>query len=136
MPFKDRAARLAYQRRYQIAHRDTILPRRAAYYADNTEKWRAYNIEHRERTRASDRLRNYGIPADVYERVLVTQGGTCMYAGFGTCGGILGVEHDHETGAFRGIACCVHNHALAAFGDNAAGLEAALVAIQCVAWDG
>lgn len=67
--------------------------------------------------------------------ISVLQGGVCMFAGLAPCGGKLGIEHDHETMVIRGIACQIHNRALAALGDNAAGLVRALAAVQGAALD-
>lgn len=54
----------------------------------------------------------YGIPAEEYNRILEAQGGRC-----GICRNVprtirLAVDHDHKTGAVRGLLCKRCNHDL------------------------
>lgn len=61
--------------------------------------------------------------------LLAEQDGTCALCERTTAdktGRPLHVDHDHETGAIRGLLCSDHNTGLGKLGDNAAGLQAAL----------
>jgi recombination endonuclease VII len=51
-------------------------------------------------------VRLYGISMKTYEAVLVAQGGTCAICHEPPPGDrVLAVDHDHETGAVRGLLC-------------------------------
>lgn len=75
-----------------------------------------YRERHPERVRELDRKHflkgKYGItPAD-YERMLAEQGGTCRVCGDPPTTKLLAVDHNHETGAVRGLLCSRCNTAL------------------------
>jgi hypothetical protein len=62
--------------------------------------------------------RKFGIAPEVYAALLLAQGGVCAI-----CGGVdderrLAVDHDHETGAVRGLLCRRCNQAIGAMKDN------------------
>lgn len=71
--------------------------------------------------------RNYGISRDEYVSLLAAQGGACAicrspdFRGRTPC-----VDHDHETGAVRGILCDRCNTGLGYFDDVEAGIAQAL----------
>jgi hypothetical protein len=110
---------------------------RKAKYAENPKKyidrvtaWRrahpehisAYYREYRQRPerKRADReghlRRKYGITVDDYERMLVEQSGGCaVCAAPPPERGSLHVDHDHETGAVRGLLCVSCNNAIGAF---------------------
>ncbi len=50
---------------------------------------------------------NYGITSDEYSKLWATQGGLCVVCGASesVSGRQLDVEHCHETGTIRGLAC-------------------------------
>jgi hypothetical protein len=62
---------------------------------------------------ARQRERKYGITSDAFERLLDSQGGRCAVCG-GTGWGKKGphLDHDHRTGAVRGIVCLSCNFAM------------------------
>lgn len=93
--------------------------------AELTPEQRAAYNDQRYRTRLK---RKYGITAAAYDALLQGQGGVCAI-----CQGAraaqgkrpLVVDHDHATGAVRGILCDYCNVALGRMGDDPARLEAA-----------
>jgi hypothetical protein len=71
----------------------------------------------------------YGITPEEYEKLLAKQHGHCAL-----CSktpdtqryGKLHVDHDHNTGAVRGLLCMTHNQAIGKLGDTAAHIRAVL----------
>jgi hypothetical protein len=88
---------------------------------------RAWHQTNPERCRASQLKYRFGItPAD-YDRLLQKQEGACAICGCKcTTGKRLAVDHDHETGAVRGLLCLPCNTALGAFKDQPELLRAAI----------
>ena len=73
----------------------------------------------------------YGITIDQFEARLAAQGGVCAICrGLPAPGRQFHVDHDHTTGAIRGILCQKCNGGLGAFGDTAAGLRVALAYLE------
>lgn len=73
-------------------------------------------------------FRRYGITTAGYEALLAAQGGRCACCGTTSnrSGKRLAVDHDHETGAIRGIICHSCNTGIGSLGDTAEGLRRAL----------
>lgn len=78
--------------------------------------------------------RHYGMTVDQYDAMYEAQGGVCAI-----CGGperaidprtgepfLLAVDHDHRTGAIRGLLCLGHNRGLGLFDDDPDLLRAAI----------
>lgn len=68
-------------------------------------------------------LKKYGITEDQYGEMLREQDGRCAICreqpdGVGKTGKVLHVDHDHKTGAVRGLLCRDCNPALGAFRDS------------------
>jgi hypothetical protein len=108
MPYKDPKTEKQYQRDYYAEHRAHILGIRKKAGAI---KWRTWNLG-----------RNHGITVEDYDRMLAEQGGGCAICGSKTSGrkGHLHfyVDHDHKTGAIRGLLCFRCNAALGLFKDS------------------
>jgi hypothetical protein len=89
---------------------------------ENPERLKAYQREYRQRPerKAAEReghlKRKYGITVADYERMLEAQNGVCAI-----CGEprpeerTLHIDHDHATGAIRGLLCFRCNNALGDF---------------------
>lgn len=82
------------------------------------QKQRRYDAtpHRRERARARQLERRYGISQSEYDRILAVQGGVCKVCGTSEPGGYGGthfqVDHDHTTGVVRGLLCWQCNSAL------------------------
>jgi hypothetical protein len=61
-------------------------------------------------------LRRFGLTADMYEALLVAQGGGCAMCGKPcSTGRRLAVDHDHATGCVRALLCYVCNQKLGVY---------------------
>lgn len=82
-----------------------------AYYERNKDKARNYYLQ-----------KNYGISREEYDRLSQEQGGACAICGEMPAGrgkaSTLHVDHDHETGAVRGLLCTNCNNGLGQFRDD------------------
>lgn len=104
--------------------------RQAYYVANRTERKaaaRAYRAANKEKARASDLRRGYGLTLEDYDEMLGAQGNACAICGMTPeeNGKRLSVDHDHETGAVRGLLCNRCNTGLGWFRDNLALLRSA-----------
>lgn len=94
----------------------------------------AWAREHRRRDPAADhraRLRRrYGITPEQYDTMLAEQGGRCAICRTDQPGGngnrTFHVDHDHDSGAVRGLLCSECNTGLARFRDDPHLLTAAV----------
>lgn len=104
------------RRRRQQRDPEEHRARMRQHYRKNREAYRGYALQ------------RYGLtPAD-YDAMLAAQGGCCACCGVkaNRNGKRLFVDHDHVTGAVRGILCTNCNRGIGALGDNAAGVRRAL----------
>lgn len=72
-------------------------------------------------------LKQYGLTPETYAALLESQGGHCALC---PQTDKLCVDHDHATGAVRGILCGRHNRAIGALGDTLADLEAVVTYLR------
>ena len=76
----------------------------------------------------------YGLTQEAYDALLVGQGGVCALCrrlpDLPTDRTPLVVDHDHQTGAVRGLLCDSCNSALGKLGDNEEGLMRALTYVR------
>ena len=91
-----------------------------------------YRRTHKEEHVIQERRRRLGINQEQYETLLLVQGGTC-----GICGRSivelskgLAVDHDHITGAVRGLLCAGCNSAIGMMADSPVRLQAAIEWLQ------
>ena len=126
--------------------------RAAARYRENPEpmkqrarRWQAENpervAENLRRYAASGRKaasnrrshlkRKYGLTPDDYDRMLAEQGGGCAICGRPPRDDIsLHIDHDHTTGAIRGLTCFRCNNALGDFDDDLQRLRSAVAYLE------
>lgn len=98
--------------------------RRAALQRD----WRRRNQSKR---RAYERhrgwRRHFGLTPEDYDALLQVQGGHCAICPYVPAEGeVLPVDHDHETGAVRGLLCADCNNGLGRFRDDPVRLQQAI----------
>lgn len=98
-----REAHAAYAREYRLKH---------------PEKRRGYVRKSYDKNYGGRLLSKYGIDMAEFDRMLAAQGGVCAI-----CGGLSGgrrfhVDHDHTTGAVRGLLCSSCNTAIGHLGDD------------------
>ena len=72
-------------------------------------RYQAYRVRHaeelKEKRQANDLRRFYGITVEEYNARLEAQGGVCAICGSPPGVRRLAVDHDHHTGAIRGLLC-------------------------------
>lgn len=90
-------------------------------------RWRTKNPEKaREVQAAAKRKRKYGISREVYNQMVERQKGGCACCGNTTNGKSLAVDHNHNTGAIRGLLCHQCNTAMGLLNDNPKRLQACI----------
>jgi hypothetical protein len=120
----------AYRRGWNEKHRTEIRDAQRARYQAEPERYREYfRQQHLKRT--------YGLSEVDYARWVVKQNGKCAICGQPPAGKRksemkLNVDHDHITGAVRGLLCSPCNRALGLFTDSKEKLESALVYLDGV----
>lgn len=125
-------SRNCYQRNAEIFRAAS-----ARYRRENREKCAAYNkqwhMNNRERRLLDAVARRHGISGDAYIQLLLLQEGVCAICRKPEVlrdnrSGLvknLSVDHDHATGAIRGLLCTRCNSAIAYFQEDAASLRRA-----------
>lgn len=79
-----------------------------------------------ERDLDAKRKYRYGVDRAKYDAMIETQGGVCAICSEPSLTQRLHVDHDHATGAIRGLLCKPCNLGLGFFRDNPAALLAAI----------
>lgn len=108
-----------YNRAWSEANRDKKKELIRAWREENREYLRAYRTEHAEEYREKRLKKVYGIDASEFDIMLKKQDGACA-----VCrkkqekADSLHVDHDHSTGAVRGLLCGPCNRALGLLGDS------------------
>lgn len=107
---------------------------------ERAQKWREENVERfrenqrrmratpegKQRSRAYHLMKKYGLTPEQYDEMLAAQGGGCSICRRPPRDDIaLHVDHDHETGAIRGLTCFRCNNALGDFNDDPVLLQRA-----------
>lgn len=100
------------------------------------QRRRVEDPDFRERRRAAIRKCNYGVSLEIYNAMLASQDGVCAICRKletrvtkGVVNG-LGVDHDHATGAIRGLLCVRCNTAIGMLGDDKALIKQALEYVE------
>lgn len=112
-------------RAYRARKRDEVNEWRRKNYAANPTPIRESN-------RAAHLRRMYGLSCKEYAALVEAQHGVCAICGqpeTRTRDGVvqhLVVDHDHETGAVRGLLCAMCNLGLGYFRDDAKRLASAV----------
>jgi hypothetical protein len=120
-----RACEQLQRRAWYLAHREDAIARAKAWQQENPERHldnqrkRRQRPEVKARERAGHLRRKYGISHEEYEALLHAQGGRCAICRREPNPKIsLHVDHDHETGAVRGLLCVRCNNGIALFDED------------------
>lgn len=111
-----------YCKKWRAAHPEYA---RTSDRAGYSRRWRKKNPE---KVAAHGRKQRYGITPEHYERLLLQQSGKCKI-----CGDFMNpvaVDHNHITGAIRGLLCKQCNFGLGSFKDNPQRLRAAAAYLE------
>ena len=99
---------------YYITNRDVVLEQSKDYYKNNKEKIidykKKYYNENRDKIRNTELKRKYNISLEEYNIILKNQNGCCAICNMNKS---LVVDHNHNTGKFRGLLC---NNCITALG--------------------
>lgn len=105
-------------------------PCHSAYYKNYYGKTKE---KHRNKARANHLKRVYKIDATTFEAILQVQGGGCAICGETKCSTNkrhLCVDHNHKTGAIRGILCDTCNVGIGNLKDDVKLLRNAIAYLQ------
>ena len=145
--------RLILKRGKMVRRSDCVVCGRKsgrAYYRAHREERRIYGRRHaKERYRDDpsfrllikerNYLRLYGMTIQAVATLLASQSGICAICGTSNAGGKWGtwiIDHDHETGAVRGLLCHQCNVGLGMLGDSRSTLVAAIEYLDSPPADG
>lgn len=124
----NREARKCAAKLYREAHRDSIAVKKSLYYRENRARliqkardnyWESPE-ERRLRTRRNHYIYHFGIDADDFNQLWVSQDGKCALCGspeseldrWNPRTHLLVVDHDHVSGRVRGLLCGTCNRQL------------------------
>ena len=115
-----KACDIASHKAWYQQNRDEAISRVQQWRDENLDRYNAYQRERRQREdvkqreRAGHLKRKFGLTLEEYDQMLEAQGGGCAICGRPPNEKIsLHVDHDHATGAVRGLLCFPCNQALA-----------------------
>lgn len=128
-----KACNLAAKKARYEADPQKAIARVKKWQQENADRLNAYRREYnatpkrRRKGRDAYYQRTYGISADEFDLLLEKQGGVCAI-----CAGAdpKHLDHDHVTGAIRGILCVNCNHGLGKFFDDVELLERAVAYLR------
>jgi hypothetical protein len=127
-PCRDAYAAYSREWRARNPERAKAIQQRNAQSPARIASRRAWREKNRDRVRANERLRTYGLSAEEFVRLMKQQGGVCAICFRPQNGGrALDVDHDHETGQVRGLLCGACNAAIGLLGDTPDRLRRAAV---------
>jgi Recombination endonuclease VII len=113
-----------------MREREENIERVRAWRRANSERYRQTQARYRKlrvSQQRADRLRRaFGLTVEAYESLLVVQDGGCAICGREPTRIALHVDHDHESGAIRGLLCVGCNNALGQFKDSTELLSRAI----------
>lgn len=128
MPFRDPEKRRAYLRAWRLANLERAAEASRAWRNRHPERVREGGARYYANNRHTIRLRRLNLTPDQYDQILAAQSGRCAI-----CQKKMrrpAIDHDHKTGAVRGLLCPGCNIGLGYFGDSAPGLRRALIYLE------
>lgn len=127
----------AEQERYQTyyqANRDDLREKSRAWSAAHKDHRSAYNRAYHELDPEQRSMRwrewRYGLTAEDYTSLLEAQRGVCGICHTEPNSKPLAVDHDHETGAVRGLLCGTCNSGIGMLKDDAELLRRAVAWVE------
>lgn len=105
---------------HRMAHREVENVRNRKWRAANPDRNREMNKRSNDRNNTRCKLlRRYGLTIAQYDEMLASQDGVCAIC-HRVCnsGRRLSVDHNHSTGAVRGLLCGLCNKGLGSFRDD------------------
>jgi hypothetical protein len=103
MSYRDPEAARAYQRAWRKAHPERVAKSREL---QRLKALGTKRVRCRDKARAYHRKHLYGLTAEAYAALLDSQGGKCAICALPPREGkTLHVDHDHTSGAVRGLLC-------------------------------
>lgn len=131
------AERLVYEKNWRDAHRTNLRATQQRYRATHRDKDKVYSCQygksHADAIHARHLKYRHGISGSDYIAILVNQGGVCKICGATEPGNRYRhflVDHDHATGAIRGLLCSKCNVGLANFREDRSILASAALYLQ------
>jgi hypothetical protein len=131
--------RLLFEFSAQVSALDGKQPRCKVCQAAQAKRYRGSQAGRERLTRiqrASNLRNNHGLTMEAYEILLASQSGLCAICGRPETSArrgalrLLAVDHNHLTGAIRGLLCMSCNQGIGIFGDNPGRLEAAAIYLR------
>lgn len=127
MPYADPGVKKAHDAAYGKAHR-----------GEAREAQRRHRLAHPEKSAEYTAKWKYGITSEEYDRLFVEQGGLCAVCRqpetardrLGRVRARLSVDHNHKTGAVRGLLCHHCNAALGHVNDDIELLRALMAYLE------
>ena len=111
----------ADKRKYYHDNKESVLAKRKTYYYENQEHILAQSREYTARTRSARKVYNrkhlYGITAEDFDSLILKQNSKCPIC-LESLGDKIAIDHDHATGAVRGILHNICNLGLGCLGDS------------------
>ena len=111
-----------YMREWRARNSEHVRKYKREWRAQNSEHVRKYNrewyVQNSEYMREWHLKRKYGLTVEEYDALLANQDGVCGICHRPRGSRRLAVDHDHTSGAVRGLLCSVCNRALGWFENN------------------
>jgi len=127
-----KACNLAAKHERYVANPEPVKNRARQWQKENADRHAAWQREYRAQPhrkladRAGHLKRKFGLTLAQYDELLASQNGGCAICGDAPeAGTSLHIDHDHDTGAVRGLLCVRCNNALGQLKEDAQLVRAA-----------
>jgi hypothetical protein len=109
--------------------KDGLKSRCGSCCKEATKNWRKRNTQHLKEFDKKANLKKYNISQDEWDNLFVRQNGKCAICYTASPGGKHGtfhIDHDHTTGAVRGLLCSTCNTGIGMLQDSIDVLNSAV----------